>query len=195
MAILKKVSGVYQDIGGLSKKVGGVVSDADSAWVKENGIWVEKWANYNPILLNNKLEYSKGYVSTEDVEIIEPALTIAEMDKALSSGYTNIKFTNTLTVTGKALKYYFSDCDIDVYCFDRVATSGKYYQISGLAIIEDFFTNWTDMTHSRTVTLPITEIKRRYGLGYDVIMVNVEYKATYWSNQTAKVYLSIEFTK
>lgn len=194
MAILKKVSGVYQDIGGLSKKVSGVVSDADSAWVKENGVWVEKWANYNPILLNNKLEYSKGYVSSEDVEIIEPILTIAEMDKALAKGYTKIKFTISLTVTGKPLKYYFSSCNFSVFCFNQTATSSKYYQI--VAIGQSDFTNWEDYSYSESATETIDYIKNSQyiGKGRNVIMVRPQYQATLWSNQTAKVYLSIEFT-
>lgn len=100
MAILKKVSGVYQDIGGLSKKVSGVVSDADSAWVKENGVWVEKWANWSPTIFSNYEKrttfadtwryYFSSYTEGTETPTTIRIFTNQEAQVAISKGYTKV---------------------------------------------------------------------------------------------------------
>lgn len=86
MAILKKVSGVYQDIGGLSKKVSGVVSDVDSAWVKENGVWVEKWANWKETLLEN-YTIANGTIGYEVSRTVNLPVTKKQCETAMAKGY------------------------------------------------------------------------------------------------------------
>lgn len=142
MAILRKVSGVYQDISGLSKKVSGVVSDADSAWVKENGVWVEKWANWSPIIDKDLVLYDGTPTGFVDL-VVQSALNFEYVTKAIEKGYANVQMIGEIRCFTGTLREIFASRPFGetyvISCYRGIESDpmrykledvGQYYSLS-----------------------------------------------------------------